>query len=451
MPPPIESDNTMVTIDVYRRRRQKLLNALGDGLLALPTAPLVLRNGDVFHAFRPDSNFYYLTGFSEPESVLVAWRVDARKHVAILFVQPRDPGREIWDGPRVGVRGALRHYGMDEAFPSEKLYERLEALLEGTSRLFYTLGRDGEMDQALQRIFERVALTNYRGNPRAHPTVKDPLPTIATLRLTKDRDELEVLSRAAAVTASGHLAAMRSARPGLMEYELQAELEAAFRRGGSRRNGYESIVASGANACILHYVNNDRRMRSGDLVLIDAGAELDMYTADVTRTFPVSGRFTLEQREVYQIVLRAQKAAVRNTRSGRAWTAPHRAAQRVIVDGLKALGILRGAPARLPKKEAYRPWFMHGTSHWLGMDVHDVGGYQDGDEKPFKLRPGMVLTIEPGLYFSPRDQRVPKRYRGIGVRIEDDVLVTRNGPRVLTAGVPKEVKDVEAACAETSG
>ena len=437
-------------MDTYRGRRQKLLNALGDGLLLMSTAPLVLRNGDVFYPYRPDSNFYYLTGFAEPSGVLVAWRINSRKHIAILFVKPRDPEREVWDGPRIGVRGALRRYGMDEAFPRDKLYDRLEALMKNTDRLFYTLGRNVEMDEALHRMFERVSRSNSRGNPSAHPVVKDPLPAIATLRLIKDRNELALLSRASMVTASGHLAAMQIARPGLMEYEVQAELEAAFRRLGSQRNGYESIVASGTNACILHYVKNDRRIRAGDLVLLDAGAEFDMYTADVTRTFPVSGRFTEEQREVYEIVLRAQKAAIRNTRAGNAWDAPHRAARRVIVEGLTTLGIIRGTPASLLRQEAYRPWFMHGTSHWLGIDVHDVGGYQNSDEKPQRLRPGMVLTIEPGLYFLPRDQRIPKRYRGIGVRIEDDVLVTRKGARVLTTAIPKEVKDVEAVCSQPS-
>ncbi len=239
---------------------------------------------------------------------------------------------------------------------------------------------------------------------------------------------------------------MIEAAPGLMEYELQAELEAEFRRRGSKRNGYDSIVASGKNACILHYVSNSRRMRRGDVVLLDAGAEADYYTADITRCFPVSGSFTAHQAEVYGVVLRAQKAAIRAVGPGKAWNAPHRAAVRAIVRGLIDLGILKGKAEVHVKKETYRRWFMHGTSHWLGMDVHDAGGYLDSRGKPRRLRPGMVLTIEPGLYFGANDRRVPKKYRGIGIRIEDDVLVTRGGSRVLTTAAPKEIRDVEALC-----
>jgi Xaa-Pro aminopeptidase len=326
------------------------------------------------------------------------------------------------------------------------VYEKLEAQLQKTTRLFYTMGVDELMDRSLARIFERNVAFDYRGNPSAHPVVRDPAPVIATSRLIKDSLEIGALERAAKVTAAGHCRAMEAAAPGQMEYELQAEVEAAFRRMGSKRNGYESIVASGANACVLHYVDNDRRMKNGDLVLIDAGAEVDLYTADVTRTFPVSGRFSEAQAAVYRIVLKAQKAAIRAARAGRAWNAPHAAAVRATVDGLLDLGIVRGRRKELVAKEAHRPWFMHGTSHWLGMDVHDVGGYEEPDGKPMKLRAGMVLTIEPGLYFGARDRSVPKEYRGIGVRIEDDVLVTRSGNRVLTDGVPKELHDIQTLC-----
>lgn len=432
--------------ELFRKRRQRVLNELGEGLLVLPTAPLRLRNGDVHHPFRPASDFYYLTGCDEPEAVLAAYRRDSREHSAILFVRPRDREREVWDGPRLGPRGALRKLGMDEAYPVEELYQKLEGLLQKTDRLFYTLGMDELMDRSLARIFERNAVLDYRGNPAAHPVVQDPAPVIATKRLVKDAAEIRTLERAAEVTAAGHRRGMEAAAPGQMEYELQAEIEAAFRRRGSKRNGYESIVASGANACVLHYVANDRRMKKGDLVLVDAGAEVELYTADITRTFPVSGHFTEAQAAVYRIVLKAQKAAIRVVKPGRPWSAPHRAAVRAVVDGLLELGILRGHRKKLIEREAHRRWFMHGTSHWLGMDVHDAGGYKEADGKPMKLRPGMVLTIEPGLYFGPRDRRVPKKYRGIGVRIEDDVLVTRSGHRVLTDGVPKELREVERAC-----
>ncbi|HXV60666.1 MAG TPA: aminopeptidase P N-terminal domain-containing protein [Vicinamibacteria bacterium] len=431
---------------VYRRRRQKILNRLGDGLLVLPTAPLRLRNGDVYHAYRPDSTFYYLTGFGEPEAVLVARRIDGRDHRATLFLRPRDPSREAWDGPRLGPRRAVARLGVDEAHPIEALYERLEEMLLEEERLFYTLGSDETMDRSLFRVFERNAVARFRGNPAAHPAIEDPRPVIAVERLLKDAQEIALLQRAAEIAAAGHRRAMRAARPGMMEYELQAEIEAEFRRRGSPRNGYESIIASGANACTLHYVSNDRRMRAGDLVLVDAGAEANLYTADITRTFPVSGRFSDGQAAVYRIVLRAQKAAIRAVRPGRPWDAPHRAAINEIVRGLVGLGVLRGNRKSLIEKQRYRRWFMHGTSHWLGMDVHDVGGYQDVNGKPRVLKPGMVLTIEPGLYFAARDRSVPRAYRGIGVRIEDDVLVTRTGSRVLTKDAPKEIAEIEALC-----
>jgi Xaa-Pro aminopeptidase len=432
--------------ELFRRRRQRVLNRLGDGLLLLPTAPLRLRNGDVLHGFRPDSHFFYLTGFGEPEAIVACRRVDRARHHTVLFLRPRDPAREVWDGPRLGPSRARRRLGIDEAYPMSDLYRRVEELLRGCPRLFYTLGVDEGMDRSLRTVFQRLAIENYRGNPPAHPAIEDPTPTIAAERLYKDAAEIEALESAAGISASGHRRAMEAVRPGMMEYELQAEVEASFRRAGSPRNGYDSIVASGANACTLHYVSNSRRMRSGDLVLVDAGAERDLYTADITRTFPVSGTFSPEQAQVYRLVLRAQKAAIRAIRPGRPWNAPHRAAVGAIVDGLRRLRLLKGSRDAILNKESYRRWFMHGTSHWLGMDVHDAGGYLEPDGKPRRLRAGMVLTVEPGLYFGAGDRRIPERFRGIGVRIEDDVLVTRSGSRVLTAGVPKELAEVEALC-----
>lgn len=438
--------------DIYRARRQRVLDALGDGLLLLPTAREQVRNGDVHHLFRASSDFHYLTGFHEPDAVLAAWRTGRGKHRAVLFVRPRDKEREIWDGRRVGVARAKKQYGVDAAHAVTELWDQLPALLAAHPRLFYRLDADPMFDRRLLSVAARNAAAARRAGAPAHPTLQDPGPAIAAQRLIKSVAEVEVLERAAAITASGHVAAMRGARPGRAEYEVQADVEAAFRGGGAVREGYPSIVASGPNACILHYHENDRRMRAGDLLLLDAGAEIDLYTADITRTFPVSGKFSPAQRRIYALVLEAQKSAIAAVRPGAAWNAPHTAAVRSLTRGLVDLGLLPRRPlAKLIAKAAYKRFYMHGTSHWLGIDVHDVGPYQDASGKPIRLRAGMVLTVEPGLYFGPRDRTVPKEYRGIGVRIEDDVLVTPRGRRVLTAGTPKEIAEVEALCGATDG
>jgi Xaa-Pro aminopeptidase len=440
------SRDAVVDPGLHASRRQRLLNALGDGLLLLPTAAEGLRNGDVSHEYRPDSDFHFLTGFPEPEAVLVAWRIDARAHGSVLFVRPRDKAREIWDGRRWGTSGARRRFGVDEAHPIAELWERLPALLDGRRRLFHRLGANARFDRRLMEVFAAQARAHRRRNPPAHPVIEDPLPKLADARLIKDRAELAALGAAAQVTVAGHSAAMRAARPGMREYEVQAVLEAEFRRLGSPRNGYASIVASGANACVLHYHDNDQTLRAGDLLLIDAGAEVGGCTADVTRTFPVSGRFTEAQAAVYRAVLRAQVAGIRACMAGAPWNTAHRTCLRWLTRGLVDLGVLRGDVARLVRREKYKPWYMHGTSHWLGRDVHDVGPYQDDRDRPRSLAPGMVLTVEPGLYFDPDDRRAPRALRGIGIRIEDDVLITRRGPRVLTAAAPKSVADVERAC-----
>ncbi|MBL9078485.1 MAG: aminopeptidase P N-terminal domain-containing protein [Planctomycetes bacterium] len=434
---------------MHAARRQRLLDRLGSGLLILPTAAETLRNGDVHHEYRPGSDFHYLTGFPEPEAVLAAWRTTKGRHHSVLFVRPRDPEREIWDGRRFGVDGARRRFGVDETFPIGELWQQLARLLPAHGRCFHRLGADAAFDRRLFDVFAADARRRRRQAPPAHPVLEDPLPALAALRLVKDAAELAALQAAADATVAGHVAAMRAARPGLREYEVQAELEAAFRRHGSPRNGYASIVASGPNACILHYHDNDRRLRAGELLLIDAGAEMGGSTADVTRTFPVSGRFTPAQAAVYRVVLRAQAAGIAACRVGAAWDAAHRACVRALTRGLVELGVLRGDVARLVRDQRFRPWYMHGSSHWLGRDVHDVGAYEVPGHGAQPLRPGMVLTVEPGLYFAPKDRRVPAALRGIGVRIEDDVLVARGAPRVLTAAAPKSIADVEAACARS--
>lgn len=440
------SRDAILDPSLHRARRSRLLDALGDGLLVLPTAPETLRNGDVHHEFRPGSDFHYLTGFPEPEAVLVAWRIGPGRHRSMLFVRPRDPARETWDGKRYGPIGAKRAFGVDAAHPIGELWRMLGDLLDRHERMFHRLGADPAFDERLLRCFAARAQQHRRRQPRAHPVLQDPVPVLAAQRLQKDQGEIDALRVAAAITAAGHAAALQAAGPGRCEYEVQAALEAEFRRLGSPRNGYASIVASGPNACILHYHDHDRTMRAGDLLLIDAGAEFAGLTADVTRTFPVGGAFAPAQAAVYRVVLRAQLAGIRACRRGARADAPHRACVRVLTRGLVELGVLRGAVERLVRKEAYKPWYMHGTSHWLGRDVHDVGAYRDGADRHQPLPEHAVLTVEPGLYFAPGDRRVPRDLRGIGIRIEDDVLVTRRGPEVLTAAVPKSLAAIEQLC-----
>ena len=434
---------------LHRARRQRLLNALGDGVLVLPTAPETSRNGDVHNEYRPGSDLLYLTGFPEPEAVLVAWRLDRRRHRAILFVRPRDRTREIWDGRRYGTKGAQQRFGVDEARPIQDLWQDLEGLVSNEGTLLHTFGRDSEFDARLFSVFRALEQRRRRSRAPAHPVLRDPAPTLAAQRLVKDAAELDSMRRAAEITCAGHIAAMTATRPGMYEYESQAALEQAFRAAGSPRNGYPSIVASGANACVLHYHENDRRMRNGDLLLIDAGAEFGGLTGDVTRTFPVNGVFSDPQKAVYQVVLRAQQAGIRACKVGASWDSAHRACVRWLTKGLVELGVLRGEPASLVKSEAYRPYYMHGTTHWLGRDVHDVGGYEDDGGRPARLPAGAVLTVEPGLYFARDDRSVQKELRGIGVRIEDDVLITKRGPEVLTSAAPKSVRDIEALMRRT--
>ena len=431
---------------LHAHRRQRLLDTLGDGLLLLPTARETLRNGDVHHEYRPGSDFHYLTGFPEPDAVLVAWRTGKGRVHSVLFVRPRDREREVWDGVRYGTVGTKRWFGVDDSKPIGELWQVLPKLLAGHRRLFHRLGADPAFDRRLLEMFAAQAQQQRRRQPPAHPVIEDPIPALAAQRLVKDAGELAALREAARITAMGHVAAMQTARPGQREYHVQAALESVFRSAGSPRNGYSSIVASGPNACILHYHENDRTMRKGDLLLVDAGAEFGGNTGDVTRTFPVDGEFTPAQAAVYGIVLRAQLAGIRACRVGAAWDAPHKACLRVLTRGLVELGVLRGPVAKLVKKQKYKPWYMHGSSHWLGRDVHDVGAYQDRGGKAEPLPAGAVLTIEPGLYFGRYDRRVPRELRGIGVRIEDDVLVTAKGPDVLTAEAPKSIRAIEAIC-----
>jgi Xaa-Pro aminopeptidase len=426
--------------ETFRARRARVFDALGPDAMVLPAASIQFASRDTERRFRPDSEVFYLTGLVEPDAVVVL-RGHAQEERYVLFVRPKDPKAELWNGPRLGPERAKECHGADAAYPLTELEERLPKLLDGARRLHYRLDQDARVDALV-----RAALRNARARgartgagPRG---LLDPGEILDELRLIKDPDEIARLSRAARVTAEGVGEAMQAVAPGQGEWELEATLEAAFRRKGAEGPGYLSIVASGANACVLHYVENSRRVGEGDLVLIDAGASVDLYCGDITRTFPASGRFTREQRAVYDVVERARAASVNAVRPGATVLDLHNAALSVLTEGLVGLGVLQGALDELIREKKYEPFYPHRTSHWLGLDVHDPGDYaRDGKERA--LAADMVLTVEPGLYFGPDVEGVPDRLRGIGVRIEDDVRVTPTGREVLTSGLPTAAEQVE--------
>lgn len=426
---------------MYAARRAALLERLGPDAAIFFAHPVHVRNNDVEHDYRQDSDLQYLTGFEEPRSALVLTGSHG-EHRAVMFVARKNPEREVWDGARLGVDAAPEALGVDAAFPIDELPQRLPGYLAGAPRLHFALGRDPAADAAVLEALGK-ARAKHRLGVEAPTAIVDPIEGLHEMRLVKEPEELARMRRAAEITAEAHLAAMRTAAPGRWEYEVAAEIERAFRVGGAARAAYGSIVGSGPNATVLHYRRNDRQMQEGDLLLVDAGCEYRFYAADVTRTTPVSGRFSPEQRAVYDVVLAAQEAAIAAVRPGVDLEAVHEAGLAVILRGLVDLGVLSGDVATLREEEAHKPYFMHRTSHWLGMDVHDVGRYFVGG-RPRPLAAGHVLTVEPGLYFGPD---APERFRGIGVRIEDDVLVTGTGREVLTAAIPKRPEDVEAAAA----
>lgn len=432
----------------HARRRKRLMDIVDDGGIAIqPTAPERLRNRDVYYPFRPDSDFFYLTGFPEPEAVLVMVP-DRAQGECLLFCREKDPEAETWHGRRIGLDAACELYGADDAFPISDLDDILPGLLENKERIYYTMGRYQDFDHRLMGWLQRVS---SKGRAGVH--TPDQFISLAhylhEMRLYKSREEIRTMRRAAQIAAVAHRRAMETCQPGMYEYQVEAELLHSFLQQGARATAYPSIVGGGANGCILHYTDNSDVLQAGDLLLIDAGAELDSYASDVTRTFPVSGRFTPEQRAIYEIVLEAQLAAISAVRPGNSWNDPHLAAVETITRGLIDVGILKGRWRSLVKEEAYRPYYMHRTGHWLGMDVHDVGEYKVGDEwRTFE--PGMVTTVEPGLYLSPSLKGLAKRWWNIGIRIEDDILVTADGHEVLSAGAPKTVEEIEMTMRQAS-
>jgi Xaa-Pro aminopeptidase len=472
----------------FRERRHRFAASMGDGVALIPGAHEVVRNRGIPYAFRQHSDFFFLTGFDEPDALALINPLRAQERF-VLFVRPRDREREIWNGHRAGIEGALAVYGADAAYPIEQCVPKLREYALDRAAIYYQLGNT-VYDPQMTRLLTELRAVKTRG--RTVPLrLEDPSPMLHELRMRRSPAELARQRRACEITCEAHTEAMRYARPGMYEYEIQAALEFVFRRHGSPRNAYPSIVASGPNACTLHYGQNTRRLEDGDLLLIDAGCEYGYYAADVTRTFPVNGRFTAAQRAIYELVLTAQLAAIDAAQPGNRYEAMHHAAQRVLTEGLVALGLLpRSVDASLAMHH-YRAFSLHATGHWLGMDVHDVGDYRVGQQSRV-LEPGMVLTVEPGLYFAPerevatyalreysevamwerrdrlglaaarqleREEQeqaqtiqhpIAPEFRGIGMRIEDDVLITAHGNEVLTGGTPKTIPEIERVCAEAS-
>jgi Xaa-Pro aminopeptidase len=423
----------------FRKRRARLAKELGDGIMVLGTAPERSRNADSHYEYRWDSGFYYLTGFREPEAVLVMAVTggDAR---TILFCREKNIEREIWDGFRHGPELAREHFGFDEAYPYGELDQRMPALLSNQDVLHTPVGSDASWDLRVAGWLNAVRAL-VRTGVTAPTQIRDVRAQVNELRLIKDDYELAVMRRAGQISAAAHVRAMKMAQPGMREYQLEAELIHEFCSNGARQPAYGSIVGAGANACVLHYRENNAELKKGDLVLIDAGCELDSYAADITRTFPVAARFSAAQRDVYEVVLEAQEASIREVKPGADFVNYHDVATRVLVQGLIDLKLCKGSVDAVIENGTYKQFYMHRAGHWLGLDVHDAGDYmQKGKWR--KLRPGMVLTVEPGLYIRPANN-VPKAFWNIGVRIEDDVLVTAKGREILSADCPKRVKDVE--------
>jgi len=423
---------------IYAQRRARLQEQMQQGIAIIPTAPEVVRNGGTHYGYRFDSSFYYLTGFTEPDAVLVL--IAGADPRAILFCRDKDPEREVWEGFHHGPDAAREKFGFDAAHSLTQLDEQLTELLAHQSTVFYPLGHDSGWDQRILRL--RTALqARARSGVRAPDEIRDVRVLLNEMRLFKDAHELAQLRRAAEISAAAHRRAMQFTRPGHFEYHVEAELLHEFFHHGARDVAYPSIVASGANACVLHYVGNDKRLNDGDLLLIDAGCEWGGYAADITRTFPVNGRFSAAQKDIYEIVLAAQAAAIAAARPGHPWEQPHEAALRTLTQGFIDLKLCQGSVDGVLESGSYKQFYMHRTGHWLGLDVHDVGDYKHGDDwRP--LQPGMVLTVEPGCYLRPADN-VPVELWNIGIRIEDDVAITDDGNEVLTAAAPKTVAEIE--------
>ena len=427
---------------MHKQNRKAFIEKMGSGGVAIfASRPPATWNHDTEYIYRPDPNFYYLTGFEEPESICVI-APDHPKHQYILFVRPKDKQAEIWNGKRVGVKDARKRYGADKAYPIEKFGEKIGKYLEGAERLYYTLGSNEDIDSEILSLFTGSVRSRVRSG-QGLDTLVDPSPILSELRLIKNETELQRIQMATEITVAGHVAAMKAVKPGMYEYDLEALVESTFRMNGANGPAFPTIVASGGNATILHYTTNDCQIKDETLVLIDAGAEYGRYSGDVTRTFPANGTFTKAQREIYQCVLDAHNAIIDGIRPGVSIDEPHQKSIELLTESMLSLGLLSGKIKKLIKKEAYREFYMYRIGHMLGLDVHDVNCVHEANGEFKTFQPGMVMTIEPGLYVDEETKNVPPEYLGIGVRIEDDILVTEDGCEVLTGGVPKEIDAVE--------
>ena len=433
----------------FKKRRKHLMQRIGKGNIALiGSASVRTRNRDVDYPFRQDSDFYYLTGFNEPDALAVFIPGRAQGEY-ILFCREFDEKKALWEGAHAGLEGATKHYAADDSFPIEDVDDILSGMLENKNKVFYPMGRDSDLDHSLLEWIKHIRAQSRSGviAPAELASIE---PILHEMRLFKSSAELELMRHAANVTVQAHVIAMQSCHAGRYEYQIEADIVHHFMLSGLRAVAYPSIVASGKNACTLHYTDNKDKLKAGDLLLIDAGAECDHYAADITRTFPVSGKFTTAQAQLYQVVLDAQLAAIEQIKPNVPWNLAHDASVEVITKGLVKLGLLKGNVKKLIKDEKYKQFYMHRIGHWLGMDVHDVGDYKFHQEWR-KLQPGMVLTIEPGLYIPENCKTVEEKWRGMGIRIEDDVLVTKTGHEILTAGAPKTIADIETLMARKTG
>jgi len=432
----------------FKNRRKRLMDMIGsDSIAILPTASISIRNRDVEFPFRPDSDFFYLTGYPEPEAVLVLIP-DRQEGESILFCRERDERMETWHGRRSGLDGAVNTYSVDDAFPIEDMDDILPGLIEGHERIFYNMGSNQNFDQRVLGWINQIRSKNRTGAiaPDEFISLNH---FLHEMRLYKSSYEVKLMRRAAKISANAHIRAMKSCKPDMYEYQLESELISEFIKNGARYTAYPPIVGSGQNACILHYTNNSDKMMDGDLLLIDSGAEYQCYASDITRTFPVNGKFSSAQRDIYNLVLSAQAAAINEIKPGNHWNDPHDAAVRVLTEGLVNLEILKGDPEELIKNKDYTKYYMHRTGHWLGMDVHDVGDYKlDGEWR--MLEAGMVMTVEPGLYLSANSKGLSEYWQNIGVRIEDDVLVTKDGYDILSKDAPKTIDEIEELMADAA-